>query len=765
MFQNAPIAYVIFNEDLKIIQSNTQFQNYIQCSAEELENINITEFISDISQDEFYLYLNKIRDAKQAPPILINIKSGNEHKQAKLQISVKPIDNSKVFRATFTDMTDVFSLQELLKESKLFYEKIIENSPYCVHGYILDEKDDLIFTFYNQAAVETLNIDHSHLLGKSISVIFPNLRNTEIIEHYKEIAKNGGVVKIENFRYQDNLISGDYSLVAYQPLENQVIILFRNTTQENFQAKIQDIEYAISNGFINLSSTVELIELIKKELNQIIDTSNFCVALFNNENNKFDKIYDCNNSVNKSCFKDDKSLVNIIRSTKTTTHFTYHEIEQLIAENKINQMQKLPKSWLGIPLIDNNIFIGIIVIENYHTAIALNHDTLKFLNTIANYLTTFIQRRKSLHFANILYKSVLNSPVSIIITDRQGKIEFANPKCEEITGYSLDELKGKKTSIFNSGHHDKNFFQNLWNTILSGKTWYGKILNRKKDNSLYWEEAKISPLYDSNNKITNFVAVKEDITFKEKIIEELKIAKEKAEESDRLKSAFLANMSHEIRTPLNAILGFSSILAEEEVDENEKKQFSEIIIEKGEELLRLIEDLLDLSKLEANQIKISNSIVSIPNLFEELRKTYSVILKKHPNKHINIIFNNPEPNDLSIKTDSMRIRQILDNLINNAIKFTEQGTIEVSCELAKDMVHFIVSDTGIGIAKENQEIIFERFRQAAVDFATRKFGGVGLGLPIVKRLVELLGGEIWVESELGKGSKFHFTVQYLPIDK
>lgn len=765
LFYNAPIAYVLFDEELNIVKSNIKFQNYIQKSDEEILGRKITDFISDISQDDFYLYLKSIETGKSNEPIVVIIRKIKESLRAKLQISLHFINGEKQYRATFTDLTDWYILQDLLKESKLYYQRIIENSPFAIHGYVLDNNDDLIFNIYNPAADLTLSIDHAPFIGKKMDEIFPNLKNTNIAKRYKDIARNGGTLRLDNYKYEDEILNGVFSLIAYQPIKNQVIIFFRDTTEENFHNILQDIEHAISNALINSISVAELVELVQKELNKIIDTTNFCIAVYDEDQKKYSPIYDCNQYIKMLKWDSEKSLADLVRHNRITTHFVKSEIEKLIEQGTIYKQVLIPESWLGIPLIDGGVFIGLIIIENYSTIPNYNKEKIKFLQEIANYLSTFIQKKKLDQFVNVLYRSIVYSPVSILITDPIGNIEYINPKCEEITGYSLSEVKNKKTSIFKSGYHTSEFYQNVWETILSGNVWEGNFLNRKKDGSLYWEEAKIAPILDSNNIITNFVAIKEDITQREKLIEDLRVAKEKAEESERLKSAFLANMSHEIRTPLNAILGFSSVLAEEEVSPEEKSQFSKIIAEKGEELLKLIEDLLDLSKLEVNQIKLTKSMVYIQNLFDELNKTYSLILKKNTNKQLNIRFKTPEPSDLNVITDSIRIRQILDNLIQNAIKFTNEGWIEVSCELINNYVQFAVSDTGIGIAKENYEIIFERFRQADNDFARRKFGGVGLGLPIVKKLVELLGGEIWVHSELQKGSTFYFTVKYQSADK
>ena len=765
LFQNAPIPYVIFDENFKIIQFNTQFQNYIKLSKKELANTKIVEYIADISQDDFYLYYNKIKKRIKAEPIVVFIRDLNSNRRAKVHITLSEMHDSISFRATFTDMTEWFLLNDQLQKTKKYYELIIENSPYSIHSYLIDDNGDLILNMYNQSSVDTLKFEHSGLIGKKIENIFPNLKDKELLENFKKIAKKGGVCREDNYKYKDKLIDGTFSFVAYQPVQNQVIIFFWDTTKYILRKTLQKIEYSISNALVNSSSEQELYKILQDELNEIIDTSNFSIALYNEEKNEFSMVYDSNPNLKLKKIKAENSLSDIVRMNMVTTHFVDFEIESLIKEGKIDNLDLIPKSWLGIPLIQQNNFIGIIIIKNYTSVFEHKKEQIKFLNIIANNISSFIQKKKAENYANILYRSIVYSPVTILITDKDGNIEYANPKCEEITGYKFEEIKGKKTSIFRSGHHSKEFYKELWDTILSGNVWEGKFLNIKKDKSFYLESAKISPVFDHNNQITNFVAIKEDITEREKLIQELKIAKDKAEESDRLKSAFLANMSHEIRTPLNAILGFSSILADEVVDQEEKKEFGRIVQEKGEELLKLIEDILDLSKLEANQLKLSHSIISVSNLFEELKRSYSLFLKKNFHKNIKLIFNKPIPEALQLQTDSMRLRQILDNLINNAIKFTDEGSIEVSCELAKDMVHFVVSDTGIGIAPEQQEIIFERFRQADDDFTTRKYGGVGLGLPIVKKLVELLGGNIWIESEIGKGSKFHFTIAYNSIEK
>jgi signal transduction histidine kinase len=238
---------------------------------------------------------------------------------------------------------------------------------------------------------------------------------------------------------------------------------------------------------------------------------------------------------------------------------------------------------------------------------------------------------------------------------------------------------------------------------------------------------------------------------------ELIKAKEKAEESDRLKSAFLANMSHEIRTPLNSIIGFSELLNDEAFDDNQKSEFVSTIIENGNNLLSIISDIMDFSMLEAQQMKIREEKFQIRKLLDDI---FIDFRKKAKEKSIELKMSMDDKlKDTFIISDLYRIKQVLINLTGNAIKFTSQGFVEIGCYKDNQFVVFHVKDSGIGIPAEYHHSIFERFRQ--VDLAkSRKYGGNGLGLSISKNLVELLGGKIWVESEPDKYSHFFFSIPF-----
>ncbi|PKP52529.1 MAG: hypothetical protein CVT92_08550 [Bacteroidetes bacterium HGW-Bacteroidetes-1] len=238
-------------------------------------------------------------------------------------------------------------------------------------------------------------------------------------------------------------------------------------------------------------------------------------------------------------------------------------------------------------------------------------------------------------------------------------------------------------------------------------------------------------------------------------------ARQKAEENDKLKSAFLANMSHEIRTPLNSIIGFSDILLENESDKLEAHEFTSMINSAGKTLLKLIDDIIDLSKIEAGQIKISNSEMDINQVLDELMITFENEKKNRHKEHIELHLLKPfSKSPFQIYTDPYRFRQIMSNILTNALKFVDEGSITFGyTETKSDFVQFFVKDTGVGIEREKAHLIFQRFGQLDAS-SRRNRQGTGLGLSITKQLIELMGGEIWFDSEQGKGTTFYFTIPF-----
>ncbi len=375
------------------------------------------------------------------------------------------------------------------------------------------------------------------------------------------------------------------------------------------------------------------------------------------------------------------------------------------------------------------------------------------------------KRKQAEEELKVLSYAVEQNPAMVLITDIDGNIEYVNSKYEEVTGYSKAEVIGKKPSIVKSGKMPGIIYKELWGTINSHSTWQGELINKKKDGTFYWVNISISPISDNEENVSHFVSISEDITNKKKIEEELIIAKERAEESDRLKTAFLQNMSHEIRTPMNAIIGFSRLMASEYESKETLEYYSQIINNNCTNLLEIIDGIIDMSRIDSGELSIHYDECNINELFNELNlffKEYRIRLEK---QHIEFRLQPFYGSFDTIMTDPDKLKQILINLINNAFKFTNTGKITVGCKFDKNQnIVFFVSDTGIGIPNDKHSVIFERFVKLDQD-KTTFYDGSGLGLAIVKEFVELLGGNLWLESELSKGSTFYFSLPFRILRK
>jgi PAS domain S-box-containing protein len=357
-----------------------------------------------------------------------------------------------------------------------------------------------------------------------------------------------------------------------------------------------------------------------------------------------------------------------------------------------------------------------------------------------------------------LSRAVEQSPTSVVMTDPTGKIEYVNPKFTEVTGYSSEEAVGNNPRILNSGTHPPEYFRQLWETILSGKEWRGELCNKRKKGEFYWEFASISPIRNTEGEITHFVAVKEDITDRKRMEAELIDAKQAADEANKAKGDFLANMSHEIRTPMNAVIGMTHLALKTDLTPKQHDYLTKIQ-SAADSLLGIINDILDFSKIEAGKLEMETESFNLDGVLDNLANLVTV--KAQEKENLEILFDTAADVPRNLVGDSLRLGQVLVNLANNAVKFTESGEIVVTTDCVQQRddsvtLQFAVSDTGIGLSEEQRQRLFQTFSQADTS-TTRKYGGTGLGLAICKRLVEMMNGEIWVESEPGHGSTFIFT--------
>lgn len=367
------------------------------------------------------------------------------------------------------------------------------------------------------------------------------------------------------------------------------------------------------------------------------------------------------------------------------------------------------------------------------------------------------QVEMSLIASEIRYRRLFESAKDgILILDAEtGKIVDVNPFLIHLLGYSYEEFVEK--TIWEIGS---------FKDIISN---HDKFLELQKNNYVRYDNLpiltkhmqKVQVEFVSNVYISDKQNVIQcnirDITTRKVIEQELIKAKEQAEESDKLKSAFLANMSHEIRTPMNGILGFASLLQQPNLTETEQQEYIHIIEESGARMLNIINDIISISKIESGLMEVNKSK---SNINEQIEYIYTFFKPEVEIKGMKFLIKTALPfSEAFIRTDREKLFAILTNLVKNAIKYSEKGSIELGYNKKEGYVEFYIKDSGIGIDKNRQKAIFERFIQADIS-DKRAYQGAGLGLSISRAYVEMLGGKLWVESEKGRGSTFYFTIPY-----
>jgi PAS domain S-box-containing protein len=380
------------------------------------------------------------------------------------------------------------------------------------------------------------------------------------------------------------------------------------------------------------------------------------------------------------------------------------------------------------------------------------------IGVVSSLVAELVREREAGRLALDNQKFALDQHAIVSVADREGRIVYANDRFCEVTGYAREEVLGRRHDLVKSGVHPESMYRELWETILAGRVWQGELCNRTKDGALKWFSSTIVPLTGGPEGAGDFIGIATDITALKSAEAALQRAKEAAEAASRAKSDFLANMSHEIRTPMNGIIGMTSLALDTPLDD-EQREYLRIVKSSAESLLVIINDILDLSKIEAGKLVVESAPFDVRRAVEDAVRTLSHAASA---KGLEVVVRIDPDMPEQVVGDSGRVRQVLVNLLGNAIKFTERGAVTVEARLldpahGAPMLEVAVSDTGIGIAPDKLEHVFDAFTQEDASI-TRRYGGTGLGLAISKRLVTLMGGRIGAESEPGKGSTFTFAV-------
>lgn len=349
---------------------------------------------------------------------------------------------------------------------------------------------------------------------------------------------------------------------------------------------------------------------------------------------------------------------------------------------------------------------------------------------------------------------------SIGIYSTTGKLEWCNQEFEWFYDVSFGELikeKKDKIELIVPNERIRKLFDQC---IDQKKPIIFETLLRSQNRRELWVQTTLSP-YIIRGQVTKIISIDADISQLKKYEGQLEKATREAKEADRLKTVFLGNMSHEIRTPLNGIIGFSELLRNAELPQEKRTKFLKVIKDSGEQLIRIIDDIVDISLIESNQLKIQKENVNLAELFNEVEEFFQAHKIQINKKHIDLVFDvqcKKEQNE--IITDGHRVKQVIMNLLKNGLKFTNEGVVKLICNIKDNSVIICIEDTGIGVKPEFKSIIFERFRQQE-ETLNRTFGGTGVGLSISKGIIDRLGGKIWLDSEFGPGARFCFSIPFI----
>lgn len=596
------------------------------------------------------------------------------------------------------------------KYSALFHETI---TGIAIHKLIFDENQqpvDCITTDVNKAYEEIMSVQKEHVIGKKASELLSAEELKKWIDIFAPVALNGGQCHYENFSPQNNKyfegnvfsIEKNQFVVAFSDISErkkaEAELLKREAIIRTAEEFLPIIFYIIDNNGIFKLSVGAGLKSLGLQPNQVVGYSAF-------------ELYKDYPEITNAI---EKALANEMASFESHVNGAYH----------YNYVTPFPN-------------VGII-------GVALDITELK---------DTFRKLDQSREDYSKLFED--HAAVKLILDPFTGEIIDANHAAEKYYGWSREELRQMNISQINI--LAKQQINDLMAKAFSEQNIYFEFKHRLANGEIRDVEAFSSKIKFFDRDVLHTIV--HDITDKKIVERELIAAKDKAEESDRLKTAFLQNISHEIRTPMNAIMGFSELLVNSFHDKPKLEYYTSIINQRCKDLLTIINDLLDISKIESGQLSVAKEKCDISKLFNELNMLFTEHKDRMKKQHI--VFDMQarcNTQNVAITTDVVKLKQIFINLLNNAFKFTMKGKVEGGCFLdEKQQLIFYVSDTGVGIPPDKHQYVFERFSQLTTD-SSPLHGGNGLGLSIVRGLVKILGGTIWLESEVGKGTTFYFTI-------
>lgn len=646
-----------------------------------------------------------------------------------------------------------------LKQSEENYQKLFNNSIDGIYKSTPDGK----FVKVNEAFVKMLGYDSiEELMAIDIKTqLFMDVQGSESLVRERMSEKQG----VYHFRKKDgsSIWVEDYGRNVTDANGNTLYYegIIRNVSERIKASLIQKVLLLISEKGYQIHDLKGFNEFIKNQLGHLIDTTNFYIAFLNEDKQTISIPFISGEDADEE-FPIGKSMTGYLIKKNRSLLVKSKEYNLLIESGEIELIGTFPKVWLGVPLRVNEKVIGAIVVQSYDDKNAYQQSDIELLEFVSSHISLAIQRKKienEIIISKQILRNVLdNIPIKVFWKNKDFKFLGCNAAfLKAIGAESEEEVIGKSDFDFEEIEEAEKYRKSDSATMLSGNPRLNyqesQIINGKER----WIITSKLPFFDKNGEVIGVVGTSDDITKRIEIEKKLKKATEEAIAANLSKSTFLSNMSHEIRTPMNAILGYSQLLQDDDNLTKIQQENLKTIKKSGEHLLALINDILDMSKIEAGRTTLKPSDFNFIELLKEVDQLFKI---KAAQKKLDLSFQISDEVPKDIYADESKIKQVIINLLGNALKFTLEGFIKVSVEKLNDnMIQVQVKDSGKGILKEEQEAIFRPFEQAQK--GRQLEGGTGLGLAISKKFANLMEGDIAIESDYGKGSVFTFNFKYV----
>ena len=750
LINSSPIGIIIIGAEFKIEYANQSLASLLQYNREELIGKDFRSFLSGkglaIATEIYQLRRKGVEVPDNYQIVALRQDNSEIHLDLTSSIYVDPDGQVKTI-AQVIDITDRVETRIALKESKIKYEALVENSPYSI---ILSDLDGKLITvnpktleLFGYDSLEDLSSGHTTLLD----FVIPEDRRRSFIGAQRTI--KSGVAGPFTYRF----IRKDGS--RFHGEVSGVVIPGEDNSPGSYMAIITDISERIQNQqelyenqqFISVvaNTTPAMIHVFSlKEMKQLYINSAVEQLLGFSVDEMME---DSSLAVNAFLHPEDreraaKHYTGIVKNKSDDIHEIIYRLKHRTGSYRIFKSYDRPFERSKDGTVSSIIGVSFDITDQ--------EEALQQLKETSEKLSNMMRAAN-----DGMWDWYLPS----------GKVVF-DPRYYQMAGYEVDEFPHTLDEFQKRVHpRDLESVMNKAQDHLEGKSdrFIVEFRFLKKNNNYMWILGRgIIAERDSEGNPLRLMGTHTDITELKKIQNDLRKAKNKAEESDRLKSAFLANMSHEIRTPMNGILGFADLLFNEKLEESERKEYVKIIQRSGHRMLNTINDIIDLSKIEAGQVDLHLSSANINN---GLHYLYEFFHPETSYKKLDFIVENDLADEKAeIILDHEKVAAILSNLLKNAIKYTNKGQISFGYEIVENMIQFYVKDTGIGINKSRQKAVFDRFVQEDLTI-TKAYEGSGLGLSISKGFVELMGGKIWLKSERDAGSEFYFRIPFEASDR